>query len=302
MVEELQARFSIHYVPDGPKEAPLQSLKNVAIRAVVTNGSTGLTLDQMRLLPQLEIISCFGAGYEKVDFAAACTRGIAVTHAPQINHGTVADHALALMLALSRGLIVTDAAVRAGHWKTSRAERTTISGKRLGLLGLGNIGMEIARRALAFEMTIGYHARHLRPGVVWQYYASLVELARNTDYLIAVCPGGAATKHLINSAVLDALGRQGYVVNIARGSVVDTEALIAALRDRRIAGAGLDVIEGEPEIPAELLARDNVIFTPHMAGRSPEVLQAQLNLLVANLEAQFSGQPVATPVPSTASG
>ena len=294
--QELRSRFSIHYSPDGPKEALLESLATVAIRGVVTNGSTGLTARQMSLLPRLEIICSFGAGYENVDLAAARSRGIPVTHAPGVNNNTVADHALALMLALSRSLIVVDAAVRAGRWKTSRADRPTIGGKRLGLLGLGGVGMGIARRASAFGMTIGYYARHARPDVAWRYFTNPVELARHSDYLVAACPGGAATRHLINAETLDALGPQGRVINIARGSVVDNAALIAALKANRLAGAGLDVIEGEPEIPAELLALDNVIFTPHMAGRSPEAMQAQFDLLVANLEACFSDKPVLTPI------
>lgn len=296
LVGELRSRFSIHYAPSGPKEALLESLATVAIRGVVTNGSMGLTARQMSLLPRLEIICSFGAGYENVDLAAARARGIPVTHAPGVNNSTVADHALALMLALSRGLVVVDAAVRAGKWQTSRADRPTINGKRLGLLGLGGVGMEIARRASAFGMIIGYHARHARPDVTWRYYANPVELARHSDYLVAACPGGQATRHLINAEALDGLGPNGYVINIARGSVVDTTALIAALKAKSIAGAGLDVIEGEPEIPAELLALDNVIFTPHMAGRSPEALRAQFDLLVANLEACFSGKPVLTPI------
>ncbi len=296
LVEELRSRFKVHYAPDGPKEALLESLATVAIRGVVTNGSTGLIARQMSLLPRLEIICCFGAGYENVDLAAARSRGIPVTHAPGVNNSVVADHALALMLALSRGLVVVDAAVRAGKWKTSRADRPTIGGRRLGLLGLGGVGTEIARRASAFGMTIGYHARHARPDLAWRYFSNPVELARDSDYLIAACPGGPATRHLINAEALDALGPNGYVINIARGSVVDTAALIAALKAKRIAGAGLDVIEGEPDIPVELLSLDNVIFTPHMAGRSPEAMRAQFDLLVANLEARFSDKPVLTPV------
>jgi lactate dehydrogenase-like 2-hydroxyacid dehydrogenase len=302
LVRDLRSRFSIHHALNGLDEALLESRDAAAVRAVVTNGSTGLTAGQMSRLPRLRIVCCFGAGYENVDLAEARSRGIAVTHAPFINNTTVAEHALAMMLALSRGLVVVDAAVRAGKWSASRAERPTMSGKRLGIVGLGGVGSEIARRASAFGMTIGYHARHPRPDVSWRYFPGLVEMARESDYLVAACPGGGATEHLIDAGVLAALGPEGFLVNVARGSVVDTEALIAALSSEGIAGAALDVVEGEPEVPAALLAFDNVILTPHMAGRSPEASRAQFDLLVANLEACFSGEPPVTPVEDGAPG
>ena len=295
-IEELRRHFTIHHAPEGPTPEALERVAGVPVRGVVTNGSSGLIAAQMERLPKLEIICCFGAGYEGVEVAAARARNIVVANAPGVNDANVADHALAFMLALSRGLVQANAAVRAGKWKTSRIERPSINGCRLGVLGMGNIGMNIARRAAAFDMQIGYHTRTPRSDVPWRHYPTLLGLAQDSDYLVAACPGGAATRHLVNATVLEALGPEGWFVNIARGSVVDTAALVEALRAGKIAGAGLDVVDGEPEVPAELLACDNVMFTPHIAGRSPAVLRAQLDSLLANLGAQFSGRPVPTPV------
>jgi D-3-phosphoglycerate dehydrogenase len=185
-----------------------------------------------------------------------------------------------------------DRAVRAGQWEAARGERPTLNGARLGIIGLGRIGAKIAARAVAFDMHVSYHTRSPKADAPWRHCADLLAMARDSDYLVVACPGGAATRHLVNAAVLDALGPQGYIVNIARGSVVDTAALTAALLESRIAGAGLDVIEDEPAVPPTLLACERVLFTPHIAGRSPAAIRAQGELLLANLAAHFGGQPL----------
>lgn len=293
----LAREYHVHYVPEGPGASVLDALADRPIRAVLTNGSTGLTGAELDRLRRLEIICCYGAGYENVDLGAARARNLPVTHAPAVNDATVADHALALMLALARGIGGLDRAVRAGKWRSSRAERPTLNGASLGLLGLGNVGAKIGVRAAAFEMRVGYHTRRPRD-VAWRHYASLVALARESDFLVIACPGGPATRHLVDREVLDALGAGGFLVNVARGSIVDTEALIAALEAGRIAGAGLDVIEGEPEVPPRLLALDNVLLTPHVAGRSPAAVRAQTDALLANLAARFAGRALLSPVPA----
>lgn len=267
------------------------------IRAVVTNGSTGITGAQIEQLPGLEIICAFGAGYENVDVAAARARGILVTHAPGANDATVADHALGLMLALARGFTVLDAAVRRGEWHQARTERATLNGGRLGIIGLGRIGAKVAARAAAFDMQVSYCTRRPHPGVPWQHCADVEQLARDSDFLVVACPGGAATRHMVNAAVLKALGPEGFLVNISRGSVVDTAALVAALESGAIAGAGLDVFEDEPAIPAALLQCRNTVFTPHIAGRSPASIAAQTDMLLASLAAHFGGQNVPCQVP-----
>jgi lactate dehydrogenase-like 2-hydroxyacid dehydrogenase len=286
-LRQLALAYAVHQVAPG---ADLTVLALSEICAVLTNGSTGLSAAQMAQLPALGLICSYGAGHENIDLAAAHARGIAVTHAPGVNNATVADHALALMLAISRGLPVLDRSVKAGAWQTCRAERPTLNGKRLGLLGLGNIGEHIARRAAAFDMTIGYHTRQVRQDSPYRHYPTLAALAEHSDYLVLACPGGAATRHLVNADILKKLGADGFLINIARGSVVDTPALIAALRAETIAGAALDVLETEPDVPEALRHLDNVILTPHISGRSPEAQLAQQAMFVRNFNAHLAGQ------------
>lgn len=277
----------------------LHDAPNPAIEAVLTNGSTGFSAEQMAALPRLGIVCAQGAGYENIDLAAAQARGIVVTHGPGTNDESVADHALALLLAMVRDIPQANRAVREGRWAQSRQPRPMLSNKRLGILGLGTIGEKIARRGeQGFAMSVGYHNRQPRPGVAAQYFDSPVALAAWADFLIIATPGGAGTRHMVNAAVLSALGPDGYLVNIARGSVVDNVALTQALSQHAIAGAALDVVEGEPTIPSEWQALDNLMLTPHIAGRSPEAVNATLQLVMENLDAFFSGQAVPTPVPS----
>jgi lactate dehydrogenase-like 2-hydroxyacid dehydrogenase len=276
-----------------------------AVRAVLTNGRGGLSGAEMALLPQLEIVCAVGAGYEAVDLDTARRRGIVVAHCPDANAPAVADSALLLLLAVTRHLLEADRFVRAGGWQEHwRVETPTITGKRLGLLGLGRIGSRIAQRAArGFDMEIGYHTRAAVAGCPYRYFASLLDLATWADYLVAATPGGAGTRHLVNAEVLAALGPYGYLVNVWRGTVVDTQALLAALRAKRLAGAGLDVLEGEPGLPPllpELLQCDNVVVTPHVAGRAPESRSAATAMILANLNAHFAGQPLPSPVSSTA--
>ena len=291
-LDALRRGYTLHYHPDGWGEALSAGVDPVNVRAAVTNGSTGLSGAQMAALPALEIVSAFGAGYENVDMAAATRRGIVVTHAPGANAATVADHAIGLLLALARGYAPLTEAVRAGRWRASRAERPTLTGARLGLLGMGRIGRLIAARAQGFDMTLGYHGRQPHADAPGRYYADLIELAANSDFLVIACNGGAATKHLVSRKVLQALGPNGYVVNVSRGSVLDTQALIDALAHAAIAGAGLDVIEDEPEVPAALLDHPDVLITPHIAGRSPASMIAQRDALLASLAQHFAHTPI----------
>ncbi|GAB4068219.1 2-hydroxyacid dehydrogenase [Ancylobacter sonchi] len=291
------AGFEVDVEPD--LRARARHIREMAphARAVLTNGSTGLSAGDIAALPNLEIICALGAGYERIDLAAARERGIVVTHGPGTNAACVADHAMALLMAAARGLVSADAAVRRGGWTGARQLRPTISGKKLGILGLGTIGEQIARRGSAgFGMPVAYHSRTAREGSDWLYLPSVRELAAWSDFLVVATPGGATTRHLVDEGVLDALGPDGFLINIARGSVVDTEALIAALRQGRVAGAALDVVEGEPDIPPELIGLDNIILTPHIAGRAPEAAKATLGLVIDNLQAHFGGRAVLTPV------
>lgn len=288
-VEELGDRWPLAVLQNGDQPESLPPSCTGGIRAVVTNGSTGLSAAQMDLLPALRLICSYGAGHENIDLAAAAVRRITVTHAPGMNNATVADHAMALLLGSARGLPMLDRAVKAGHWLAHRAARPTVHGKRLGIVGMGNIGTLIARRAAAFDMEVAYHTRQARPELPYRHVGGVHQLARDSDYLVLACPGGAATRHLVDAAVLEALGPRGFLVNISRGSVVDTAALMRALERCAIAGAALDVVEGEPALPAGAAQLDSLILTPHISGRSPEAQLAQHAVLMANLTAHFSG-------------
>ena len=275
------------------------------VGAVLTNGRGGLSGDEMALLPQLEIVCAVGAGYEAVDLDTARSRGIAVANCPDANASAVADSAMMLLMASTRHLRAADRHVHAGGWQDQwRVDTPTISGKRRGILGMGTIGTKIAHRAArGFDMEVGYHNRKTVVGSSYRYFDSLIELATWTDFLVCAAPGGAGTRHLVNAEVFTALGAQGYLVNVGRGTVVDTAALIDALQSKRIAGAGLDVLEGEPAVPPilpELLQFDNVVITPHCAGRAPDARAAATALILVNLNAYFAGKPLLSPVSLTA--
>jgi len=293
---EIEARgFRAIFAPTEASRAQAIRDHGHEVRIVLTRGATGLRADEIAAMPKLEIACSLGVGYENIDLAAAAARGIVVTHGPGANAVSVADHAMALLLGAARRLPQADASVRQGHWSGFMGPQ--VSGKRLGILGLGTIGLEIARRgALGFGMSVGYYSRSVRPQSGYAYFDSPRALAAASDFLVVATPGGAGTRHLVDAQVLQALGPEGYLVNIARGSVVDTQALIAALAERRIAGAGLDVVDGEPEVPKALIALDNVVLTPHSAGRSPEAVHATVALFLDNATAHFAGQPVLTPV------
>ena len=267
------------------------------INAVLTRGPLGFYADEIAALPHLEIICVIGAGYEHVDLEAAKARNITVTNGAGVNAPSVADHALALLLSLVRDIPRADASVRRGEWR--KVMRPSLAGKRLGILGLGAVGMAIAKRAaLGFDMSVSYHNRQPRNDVPYAYCASPVELASASDFFIVATPGGAGTRQLVDKQVLDALGPHGFIVNIARASVISTADLIEALEQNRIAGAALDVFDDEPHVPDALKALSNVVLTPHVAGLSPEALQGTVQLVADNLLAYFSGQPVLTPVRS----
>ena len=295
-LEQLGEHLVVHYAPTPLQRQQAIAAHGAVARAVLTVGAVGLTADEMDAMPQLTWIGSLGAGYEAIDVAHAKACGIAVSNGAGTNDSCVADHALGLVIAAVRGIVKLDKLTRQGVWRNDIALPPNVSGKRLGILGLGTIGEKIARRAQAFDMPVGYHNRQPKTGTTYTYFDSVLALAQWADVLVVATPGGAGTRHLVNAAVLQALGPQGYVVNIARGSVVDTEALAAALQAGQLAGAGLDVYESEPLPPAALLACDKVVLTPHVAGWSPEAVQATVDLFLDNAQRHFRGQPLVTPV------
>ncbi len=292
----LTQQYEMHdYFKAADKEAMLKE-HGARIRAIVGVGGSvaqPVLLDQ---LPALEIISVNGVGYDGVAVEYCKGRGVRVTNTPDVLTDDVADTALALVLMSSRGLIKANRLLHANQWSEGSSTLTMkATGKKAGIVGLGRIGKAIAKRLAAFDMEIGYHGRNPQD-VSYTYYADLAEMAAWCDFLIVVTPGGAGTQHLIDAKVLSALGTEGTLINVARGSVVDEQALIAALRHGVIKGAGLDVFEHEPDVPAELLAMDHVVLLPHVGSATKETRAAMAQLVLDNLAAHFSGQPLITPV------
>lgn len=295
-LSQLAQFFDVLYAPDAARCAQALAARGPQVQAVLTVGAIGLSAAQMQAMPQLRWVGALGAGYENIDVAYAREHGIAVSNGAGTNDQCVADHAFGLVIAAVRGLVRLDRLTRQGVWRNDIPLPPNVSGKRLGILGLGTIGQKIARRAQGFDMPVGYHNRRPKEGVAYPYFDSVLALAQWADVLLVATPGGAGTRHLVDAPVLAALGPQGYVVNIARGSVVDTAALAQALRTGALAGAGLDVYESEPLPPAKLLDLDNVVLTPHVAGWSPEAVQATVDLFLDNAQRHFAGQPLVTPV------
>jgi lactate dehydrogenase-like 2-hydroxyacid dehydrogenase len=291
----LSEHFDFHAHPQDP--ATFEQIAPLA-RGLVGRGETVLTGEMMKRFPKAEIVAIFGVGYDGIEVAAARERGIVVTHTPNVLTDDVADLALALMLAVSRRILPSDRHVRSGAWLQGPVPLARkVSGARLGIVGLGRIGSAIAKRAEAFGMSIAYTKRTVDPLVSYNYYPTVEALAAEVDFLVVAAFGGPTTRGLIDAKVLDALGPKGYLINIARGSVVDETALVAALKEGRIAGAGLDVFVSEPNAPAELFALDNVVLTPHIGSATTTSRQAMADLTFANLVAHFSGKPLPSEVP-----
>ncbi|MCF5705933.1 2-hydroxyacid dehydrogenase [Pseudomonas syringae] len=288
--------FELIRAPTAELRAKAIAAHAEAIDAVVTRGPLGFFAKEMDALPNLRIICVSGAGYEKVDLPAAEARSITVTNGAGVNAPTVADHALALLLSLVRDIPQADASVRRSEWR--KVVRPSLAGKRLGIIGLGAVGLAIAKRAEAFDISIGYHNRTPRSDCDYTWHASVQALASASDFLVIATPGGSSTHHLVDASVLAALGPEGFLVNIARASVVDTDALVAALQNQQIAGAALDVFDDEPRVPDVFKALGNVVLTPHVAGLSPEASKDSVQKVNDNLLAFFAGKPVLTPVRS----
>ncbi|MFY3384862.1 2-hydroxyacid dehydrogenase [Paracidovorax sp. MALMAid1276] len=293
---QMAQSFELIYAPDAAQAAAAIAGHGARITVVLTIGATGLSAAQIDALPNVTLICALGAGYENIAVAHAKARGIVVANGAGTNDDCVADHAFGLLIAAQRRILPLDKATRAGVWRTALPLPPNVSHKRLGIIGLGTIGKKIAQRALGFEIEVGYHNRTPRTDVGYRYFGDVVALADWADFLIVATPGGAGTQHLVNAAVLNALGPRGVVVNIARGSVIDTAALAAALREGRIAAAGLDVYESEPTPPTALLGLDNVVLTPHVAGWSPEAVQASVDRFLENARRHLAGQAPVSPL------
>jgi len=282
-MDALAKRFRIHR--DNPP---------VTTRAIVGGGSVLVDRAVLDAFPALEIVAVNGVGYDRIDLDAVRARGVRVTTTPDVLTDDVADLAIALMLAVDRRIAFNDRTVREGGWNVPLGRRT--SGRRIGIFGFGRIGQAIARRAAPFAREVLYTARHERPDAGYRFVPDIGALAEACDTLILIAPGGEATRHIVDAGVLARLGAQGVLINVARGSLVDEPALIAALAAGTIAGAGLDVYEDEPHVPEALKAMDQVVLLPHQGSATAECRAAMGALVIANLDAHFAGLPLVTPL------
>ena len=295
--------FTLHKLWEAPDREVLIAKLAPRLRAIVAGGGKHEPMgpDFLGRFPKLEIISSFGVGYDHVDAKWAAAHGIVVTNTPDVLTEEVADTALGLLLCTVRELPQAERYLRAGKWLDGDYPLTkaTLRDRTIGIIGLGRIGKAIARRLDAFRVPVVYHSRHPQPGVPYRHYPQLVDMARDVDVLMVVTPGGPATKHLIDANVLEALGPDGILINMSRGSVVDEPALIAALEAGKILSAGLDVLANEPRVPPELMAMENVVLFPHVGSASVYTRDAMGQLVVDNLLSWAAGKGPLTPVPES---
>jgi lactate dehydrogenase-like 2-hydroxyacid dehydrogenase len=301
LANAMEAKYQALQLPNDATRAAFLAQHGASITAIVDGGPPGVDADLMNALPNLGAIVHHGAGYDTIDVDAARRLGIGVSNTPDVLNHTVADTAVGLMVATMRGLCTADSFVRSGRWHLgdSYPLGRDLSGSRVGILGLGRIGSAIAQRLVGFDCTIAYHSRHAVPGAPFRYIASPVELAEAVDVLVVATVGGPCTKHLVSRAVLEALGPYGYVINIARGSVIDQDALVELLVAGRLAGAGLDVFTDEPYVPTELRELDNVVLLPHIGGATVRSLSMMRELVLRNLDQYLTHGTLITPVVPT---
>ncbi len=302
IVGGLEPKFTLHKLIDAKdKDAFLKPIadKIRAIAVAYTNERIGA--DFMQRFPKLEQVSSFGVGYDHIDAKWAGAHGIIVTNTPEVLNEEVADTALGLLLCTVREFPQAERYLRAGKWleKAYPLTKATLRNRTVGMVGMGRIGKAIARRLEAFGVPVVYHSRNPQKGVSYKYYPKLIDMARDVDTLMVIVPGGPSTQNMINAEVLKALGPNGILINMARGSVVDEPALITALKNRTIYSAGLDVFAKEPQVPKELIEMDHIVLFPHL-GSSTEVTRAAMDqLVVDNILAWAAGKPPLSPVPET---
>jgi lactate dehydrogenase-like 2-hydroxyacid dehydrogenase len=289
--KDLAAKYRLHGRDDFDKVAGI-------VRGCVTNGHSGPPPEMIDRMPKLEIIASASVGYDGIPVEYARTKGIPVTNTPDVLNDDVADLAIGLMIMTARRLVASDKYVRAGRWDKEGdyplAQKA--SGKRVGILGMGRIGKEIGKRAEAMNNTVAYHSRNPVKDVSWKHYPELVELAKNSDFLIVIIPSTPQTQKIVSKAVIEALGPTGILVNVARGAVVDEDALVEALKSGKLGGAGLDVFINEPAVPEALYAMDHVVLQPHVGSATHETRRAMSQLVLDNLDAHFAGKPLLTEI------
>ena len=288
---ELEARYRVH------GKDKLDEVAGI-VRGVVTNGHSGPPPEIIDRLPKLEVICSASVGYDGIPVEYARAKGIPVTNTPDVLNDDVADLAIALMIMTARRLVASDRYVRTGKWPAGGEYplASRASGKTVGILGMGRIGKEIGKRAEAMNNKVAYHSRRKVADVTYDYYPDLVELAKASDFLIVIIPATPQTEKIVSKAVIEALGPGGILVNVARGAVVDEDALVEALVNGKLGGAGLDVFVKEPQVPEVLFGMDNVVLQPHVGSATHETRRAMSQLVLDNLDAQFAGKPLLTPI------
>ncbi len=290
----LAAKYTVHKLHEAADKNALLAAVGNSVRGIAGGSVKAELMDR---LPKLEIISNFGVGYDSIDTQAAKARNIRVTNTPNVLNDAVAELTIGLMIALSRRIPQAHQYVRDGNWpKGSFPLLSELNGKTLGILGLGRIGKEIAIRAQAMKMRVVYHGRHEQADEPFAYYSDLTEMARDADWLVIIAPGGKDTQKMVSRAVLEALGPHGYLVNMARGSLVDQGAMVEMLASKALGGAALDVFEDEPHVPPALFGLDNVVLSPHQGSATRQTRDKMGALVVANLDAWFAGEPLISPV------
>lgn len=296
-LDSLEDQCTIHrYYNADDKDALLEEVGK-KIRVVGTNGHVGCSAEMMERLPNLEMIGCFGVGYDAIDVDAARQRGISVTNTPEVLNDAVAELAVGLMISLARRIPQSDRYVRAGQWKSGEYPLTSeLSGKVAGIVGLGRIGKELARRLQAMKMRVVYHGRNEQLNEPYVYYENIEHMAADVDWLIVCLPGSDDTHHIISESVLQAIGANGFLVNVARGSVVDEKALCKCIENQTIAGAALDVFADEPNVPQTLIDSQNVVLTPHSASATSKTRHDMGELVIKNITAHLAGRPLLTQV------
>lgn len=299
---QLAATYDVaHLPPAGAQREAFLAARGGDVDALVTSAAAGASNALLDALPNLRVVSSFGVGLDQLDADHAARRGIPIGYTPDVLNDCVADLAFGLLLDIARRLPEADRWVRAGHWAAQPPVAfplgRQVSGARLGIVGLGRIGRTIARRSTGFDMEVRYHTRRPVADAPYAHEPSLHVLARWCDFLVVITAGGPATRHLVDASVLEALGPEGYLVNVARGTVVDEAALVDALQAGRIAGAALDVYEDEPRVPPALCALDNVVLVPHIASATVQTRRAMAQRVLDNLAAYFATGRVQSAAP-----
>jgi lactate dehydrogenase-like 2-hydroxyacid dehydrogenase len=296
ILEGLDKNFRCHHAWQAQDQAKFIAEVGSKARGMACGGHGPVGPAQLDKLPKLEVVSCFGVGYDGVDVKACTARKVRVTNTPDVLTGDVADLAIGLTIATLRRIVAGDKFVRAGEWlKGALPLYDKLGGKTVGIVGMGRIGQAIAKRCAACETAVVYHGPR-KKDVPYRYYPDLVAMAKDADIVIVACPGGEATRNLVDAKVIEALGKDGYLVNIARGSVVEEPALVKALVEGKLAGAGLDVFVDEPRVPEALFKLDNVVLQPHVGSATAATRKAMADLVVGNLVEHFAGRKLLTPV------